>query len=80
VRNGARATVTAEGHAVGRRVRVTVQRLGCTCKPSRRTFKLARTPRRIDAGRRPVRVTVSLPGFFVGDIPYRGLTLVRSLS
>jgi len=29
---------------------------------------------------RPVRVTVSLSGFFADEIPYRGLTLIRTLS
>ncbi len=78
---GARATVTARGNAIGRRVRVKVQRLGCrSCRTTTRTLTLTRTPRRIDTGRRPVRVTVTLAGFWRGEVPYRGLTLIRSLS
>jgi hypothetical protein len=77
---GARATIAARGNAVGRRARVTVQRLDCRCPPARRTFKLSKRARRLEARGRPVRVTVSLPGFFAGEIPYRGLTLVRTLS
>ena len=42
------------------------------------TLKLTQTPRRFDSRGRPVRVTVSLAGFFAGEIPYRGLTLVRT--
>ena len=77
----ARATLTATGNAVGRRVRVKVQRLGCgSCRPSTRTLRLTKTPRRIDTARRPVRVTVTLAGFWSGEIPYRTLTLVSSLS
>jgi hypothetical protein len=77
----ARATLTASGNAVGRRVRVRFQRLGCRiCRPSTRTLTLTKTPRRIDTARRPVRVTVTLPGFWSGEIPYRPLTLVSSLS
>ena len=78
---GARATLTARGNAIGRRVRVKVQRLGCvSCRASTRTLTLTRSPRRIDTGRRPVRVTVTLSGFWLGKVPYRGLTLIRSLS
>jgi hypothetical protein len=77
----ARATLTASGNAVGRRVRVKVQRLGCrTCRTSTRTLTLTTRPRRIDTARRPVRVTVTLAGFWSGDVPYRPLTLVSSLS
>jgi hypothetical protein len=77
----ARATLTATGNAVGRRVRVKVQRLGCgTCRPTTRTLTLTKAPRRIDTARRPVRVTVTLAGFWSGEIPYRPLTLVSSLS
>jgi hypothetical protein len=80
-RGRARATLTARGSAVGRHVRVKVQRLGCTaCRPSTRTLTLTTTPRRIDTARRPVRVTVTLAGFWSGQIPYRGLTLISSLS
>ena len=77
---GARATVAAQGNAVGRTARVTLQRLDCRCRPTKRTLRLTRTPRRFDSRGRPVRVTVSLPGFFAGEIPYRGLTMVRTLS
>lgn len=78
---GARATLSASGNAVGRRVRVKVQRLRCSsCRASTRTLKLTKKARRIDTGRRPVRVTVTLAGFWSGEIPYRGLTLVSSLS
>jgi hypothetical protein len=77
---GARATVSATGNAVGRSARVTLQRLDCKCRPARKTVKLSKRPRRFESRGRPVRVTVALPGFFVGDIPYRGLTLVRTLS
>lgn len=79
---GTRATVSARGRAIGRRVRVRVQRLDCTatCRPSTRTLTLTKTPRRIAAGRRPVQVTVTLSGFWSGEIPFRGLTLARSLS
>jgi hypothetical protein len=77
----ARATLTATGNAVGRRVRVRVQRLGCRrCRPATRTLTLTKRPRRIDTARRPVRVTVTLAGFWSGEIPYRPLTLVSSLS
>jgi hypothetical protein len=77
----ARATLTATGNAVGRRVRVRVQRLGCRrCRPVTRTLTLTKRARRIDAARRPVRVTVTLAGFWSGEIPYRPLTLVSSLS
>ena len=77
---GARATVSAQGNAVGRTVRVTLQRLDCKCRPTKKTVRLSRTARRFESRGRPVRVTVSLSGFFAGDIPYRGLTLVRTLS
>ena len=77
---GARASVAARGNAVGRIARVTLQRLDCRCRPTKTSLKLAKTPRRFDSRGRPVRVTVSLPGFFVGEIPYRGLTVVRTLS
>jgi hypothetical protein len=77
---GARATVAAQGNAVGRTARVTLQRTDCRCRPTRKTFRLTRSGRRFESKGRPVRVTVSLPGFFKNDIPYRGLTLVRTLS
>jgi hypothetical protein len=77
----ARATLSATGNTVGRPVRVKVQRIGCrTCRSSTRTLTLSKTPRRIDTARRPVRVTVTLAGFWSGEIPYRPLTLVSSLS
>jgi hypothetical protein len=79
-RRGARLTISARGAAVGRAARVTVQRLDCKCRATKRTLKLARTPRRLDARGLSMKVTVSLPGFFAGEIPYRGLTLVRTLS
>jgi hypothetical protein len=79
-RDGARLTVSAQGAAIGRTARVTVQRLDCKCGASKRTLRLTKTPRRMDARGRSLKVTVSLSGFFVGDIPYRGLTLVRTLS
>ena len=62
------------------RARVTLQRLDCRCRPTKRTFRLTRTARRFESRGRPVRVTVSLSGFFADEIPYRGLTLVRTLS
>jgi hypothetical protein len=34
----------------------------------------------VDTGYRRVRVTVTLAGFWSGEIPYRPLTLVSSLS
>jgi hypothetical protein len=80
VRSGARATISAQGNAVGRTARVTLQRTDCRCRPTRKTFRLTRSGRRFESKGRPVRVTVSLSGFFADDIPYRGLTLVRTLS
>jgi len=77
---GARASVAAQGNAVGRSARVTLQRLDCRCPPTKRTLRLTRTPRRFGSHGRPVRVTVSLAGFYAGEIPYRGLTIVRTLS
>jgi hypothetical protein len=77
---GARATISAQGNAVGRAARVTLQRLDCKCRPAKKTFRLTRSGRRFESRGRPVRVTVSLSGFFAGEIPYRGLTLVRTLS
>jgi hypothetical protein len=77
---GARATVSAQGSAVGRTARITLQRTDCRCRATRRSFRLTRSGRRFQTRGRPLRVTVSLPGFFAGDIPYRGLTLVRTLS
>jgi hypothetical protein len=79
-RGGARATVSAQGNAVGRTARITLQRTDCRCRPAKRAFRLTRSGRRFESRGRPVRVTVSLPGFFADDIPYRGLTLVRTLS
>jgi hypothetical protein len=77
---GARATISAQGNAVGRTARVTLQRTDCRCRPTRRTFRLNRSGRRFESKGRPLRVTVSVSGFFADDIPYRGLTLVRTLS
>src|SRR4051812_41722561 len=77
---GAPAPIAAQGNALGRTVRVTLQRTGCRCRPTKRTFRLTRSGRRFQSRGRPVRVTVSLRAFFAGDIPYRGLTLVRTLS
>ncbi|HWK29407.1 MAG TPA: hypothetical protein VNS09_22780 [Solirubrobacter sp.] len=74
----AEAVIRARGSAVGRRARVTVQRLGCRCRASRRVVKLSTRGRRI-VMRRPVRVTVTVDGFFKGETPFRGLTLSRSL-
>jgi hypothetical protein len=79
-RAGARLTISAQGAAIGRTARVTVQRTDCKCRPTKRTLKLTRTPRRIDAKGTTMKVTVSLSGFYFGEIPYRGLTLVRTLS
>ena len=67
--DGARATISAQGNAVGRTARVTLQRLDCKCRPTKRTLRLTRTPRRFDSAGVPVRVTVSLSGFFAGEIP-----------
>jgi hypothetical protein len=77
---GARATVTGQGNALGRTARITLQRTDCRCRATKRTFRVTRSGRRFDTRGRPLRVTVSLPGFYAGDIPYRGLTLVRTLS
>ena len=60
--------------------RVTVQRRDCKCRATKRTLKLTKTPRRLDSKGMSMKVTVSLSGFFFGEIPYRGLTLVRTLS
>ena len=59
---------------------VALQRTDCRCRPTRKTFRLTRSGRRFESRGRPLRVTVSLAGFFADDIPYRGLTLVRTLS
>jgi hypothetical protein len=80
VGSGARAKISAQGNAVGRTARVTLQRTDCRCRPTKKTFRLTRSGRRFESKGRPVRVTVSLSGFFADDIPYRGLTLVRTLS
>ena len=80
VGDGARATIAAQGNAVGRSARVTLQRLDCKCRPTRKTFRLTRSGRRFESRGRPVRVTISLSGFFADEIPYRGLTLIRTLS
>jgi hypothetical protein len=77
---GARAKIAAQGNAVGRTARVTLQRTDCRCRPTKRTFRLTRSGRRFESKGRPLRVTVTLPGFFSGAIPYRGLTLTRTLS
>jgi hypothetical protein len=79
-RGGARATVAARGDAVGRRARITLRRTDCRCRATKRTFRLTRSGRRFNTRGRSVRVTVSLSGFFADDVPYRGLTLVRTLS
>jgi hypothetical protein len=78
--SGARATVSGQGNALGRTVRITLQRTDCRCRPTKKTFRLTRSGRRFDTKGRPLRVTVSLSGFFKDEIPYRGLTLVRTLS
>ena len=48
-RRGARLTIRAQGAAIGRTARVTVQRRDCKCRATRRTLKLTRTPRRLDS-------------------------------
>lgn len=77
---GARATLSAKGVVVGLRVRVTVKRRDCRCPARRKTYTLTRKARRIRAGGRPVTVSVSVPSFFAGQTPYRGLTITRRLS
>jgi hypothetical protein len=79
-RSGARLTISAQGAAVGRIARLEVQRTDCKCRATKRTLKLTRTPRRVDAKGASMRVTVSLASFSLGEIPDRGLTLVRTLS
>ena len=77
---GTQATITTRGLTIGRRARVTVQRLDCACRASTRTLTLTRTSRRITSRGRAVRVTVKVNGFWAGEIPFAGLTLVHSLS
>lgn len=74
------ATVSARGLTVGRRARVKVQRLDCRCRARTRTVRLTATPRRIPTGASRARVTVTLGAFWAGEIPFRGLTLTRTLS
>ena len=48
---GTQARITTRGLTIGRRARVTVQRLDCTCRASTRTLTLTRTSRRITLAR-----------------------------
>lgn len=77
---GTQARISARGPAIGRRARVTVKRLDCSCRSTTRTLTLTRTTRRITSRGSALRVTVRVGGFWAGEIPYAGLTLTQSLS
>jgi hypothetical protein len=77
---GTQARISARGLTIGRRARVTVQRLDCSCRATTRTLTLTRTSRRITSRGSALRVTVRVNGFWVGEIPFAGLTLTQSLS
>jgi len=80
VRLTARATLSARGHAVGRRARVKVRRLDCRCRARTRTYRLTLRPRRVAPAGRPVRITVTVEPFWAGERAFRGLTITRTVS